>query len=271
LRSSTTIAPNKAGSTTAAKDPARLSRLIVPAILVLAAFSVLVSLGNWQFRRLAWKEDLIARASTRPNEPAQPLPTASGWTSIDVSADEYRPFRLSGRFLNEKEALVFTSLPVQKGPFGGPGFWVVTPFALSEGGTVFVNRGFVPHGRQLPKDRGESLSDAPTEVVGLMRPSETRGVFTPADRPDKNVFYARNVSKLATAKEVSPPVAPFTVDLTASETPPDGLPQAGETRMSFTNDHLQYAITWYGLAAVLLAVFAVYVRGRLRERDKKPA
>jgi surfeit locus 1 family protein len=271
LRSNTITEPKRAASTTAAKDHAVLRRLIVPAILTLAALAVLVSLGNWQLRRLAWKEDLIARATARPNEPVQPLPTELEWPSYEVTEGEYRPFRLSGHFLNDKEALVFTSLPDPRGKYGGPGFWVVTPFALSEGGTVFVNRGFVPQGRELSKDRGESPENAPTEVVGLMRPSEPRGMFTPADRPDENVFYARNVSDLAAAKDLSPPVAPFTIDLTAAEIPPGGLPQAGETRMSFTNNHLQYAITWYGLAAALLAVFAVYVRARLRERDKKPA
>lgn len=267
----TTIAPNKAASTTAARNRAPFNRLIVPAVFSLAALAVLVSLGNWQVRRLAWKEDLIARVSVRPTEPVQPLPSASEWAGFDIAAGEYRPFRLAGRFLNEKEALVFTSLPDPKGRFGGPGFWVVTPFALSEGGTVFVNRGFAPQGRELPKERGESLSDGPTALVGLMRPSETRGAFTPADRPERNVFYARSVLDLAAAKEISQPVAPFTIDLVAAQTPPGGLPQAGETRMSFTNNHLQYALTWYGLAAALLAVFAVYVRGQLRDRDKKPA
>jgi surfeit locus 1 family protein len=271
LRSNTTIAHKRAASTTAARDPALLRRLILTAVLTLVAFAVLVSLGNWQVRRLAWKEDLIARATERPNEPVQPLPTASDWPSFDIAEAEYRPFRLTGHFLNNKEALVFTSLPDPKGKFGGPGFWVVTPFALSDGGTVFVNRGFVPQGRELAKERGESPSDSSTEVVGLMRPSETRGTFTPADRPDQNTFYARSVADLAAAKAISQPVAPFMIDLVAAETPPGGLPQAGETRMSFTNNHLQYAITWYGLAAALLAVFAVYVRGQLRHRDKKPA
>ena len=173
--------------------------------------------------------------------------------------------------MHEKEALVFTSLPDPNGKYGGPGFWVVAPFALSDGGTVLVNRGFVPQGHELPKERGENQNGGDTEIVGLLRPSETRGMFTPADRPDENVFYARNADDLAAAKGLPLPVAPFTIDLVASETPPGGLPQAGETRMSFTNNHLQYAITWYGLAAALLAVFAVYLRARLRERDKKPA
>jgi surfeit locus 1 family protein len=232
---------------------------------------VLVSLGNWQVRRLAWKEDLIARASVRPNEPVQDLPSATDWPDFDVEAGEYRPYRLTGRFLHYEEALVFTSLPDPKGKFGGPGFWVVTPFMPEGGGTVLVNRGFAPQGRHLPAERGESASDKPVSVVGLMRPDESRGLFTPADRPDENIFYARNVESIGVAKGLLVPVAPFTIDLVASETPPGGLPQAGETRMTFANNHLQYAMTWYGLAAVLLAVFAAYVRTVLRERDKKPA
>ena len=185
---------------------------------------------------------------------------------------EYRPFSLTGHFLNDKEALVFTSFARPKGTFGGPGLLGGHAFrALGRAEPSSSTAGFVPQGRELAKDRGESPSDGPTEFVGLMRPSETRGTFTPADRQDENTFYARNVADLAAAKEISQPVAPFTIDLVAAETPPGGLPQAGETRMSFTNNHLQYAITWYGLAAALLAVFAVYVRGRLRERDKKPA
>ncbi len=249
----------------------RLRPLVVPAVLVLAAFAALVALGNWQVHRLAWKEDLIARVAERPNAPAQTLPSASDWPDLDVAEGEYHPYRLMGRFLHDKEALVFTSLPDPKGVFGGPGFWIVTPFALSNGGTVLINRGFAPQGRQAPADRGESLKSEPVSVIGLMRPDEMRGMFTPADPPDENVFYARNIADLSAAKDLSAPVAPFTIDLVSTETPPGGLPQAGETRMVFTNNHLQYAITWYGLAAALLAVFAAYVRARLREDDKKHA
>jgi surfeit locus 1 family protein len=60
--------------------------------------------------------------------------------------------------------------------------------------------------------------------------------------------------------------APYVVDAAAGETPPGGLPQAGETRLTFPNNHLQYAITWYGLAATCVAVFLVFARRRLRDR-----
>ena len=144
---------------------------------------------------------------------------------------------------------------------------MVTPFALEGGGTVLVNRGFAPQGRHLPGDRGEPLDPGPATITGLMRPG--RGppqIFLPDDRPQQNMFFARSIADIAAAKGVSPPIAPFTIDLVAAETPPGGLPQAGETRMAFANNHLQYAITWYGLAAALLAVFASFVAHRLRGR-----
>jgi surfeit locus 1 family protein len=233
---------------------------------VLAACVSLIALGNWQIRRLAWKEDLIARVSERPSEAVREVPPASAWAGLDVAEGEYRPYRLLGRFLHDKEALVFTSLPDPRGGFGGPGFWVMTPFALERGGTVLVNRGFAPQGRHLPSDRGELLDTGPAIVTGLMRPDEDRHRFLPGDRPQQNIFYARSIADIAAAKGVSPPIAPFTIDLAAGETPPGGLPQAGETRMAFANNHLQYAITWYGLAAALLAVFASFVAHRLRGR-----
>ena len=230
----------------------------------MAALAVLISLGNWQLRRLAWKEDLIARAAERPSGPVADLPPASAWERLTLADLEYRPFRLRGRFLHEAEALVFTSLSDPSGRFAGPGYWVVTPFVLDDGGTVFVNRGFAPQDRYRPADRDETLTGAPVTVTGLLRPDESGNLFTPEDRPESNIFFARNVAKLAAAKRIRPPVAPFTVDLIASETPPGGLPQAGETRVTFTNNHLSYAVTWYGLAVALLSVFVSFTWKRFR-------
>ncbi|HWT31648.1 MAG TPA: SURF1 family protein [Propylenella sp.] len=248
----------------------RVRGLILPAIFVLAAIAILVSLGNWQLDRLAWKEALIASATERPAGPVEDLPPLSRWPSLDVGENAYRPFRLSGRFLHEQEALVFTSLTDPNGSFGGPGYWVVTPFQLSAGGVVLVNRGFVPQGRHLPADRSETLGSDPVVVTGLLRPDDSRSFFTPADRPDQNIFYARKIEAIAAAKNLPEPVAPFTIDLLADATPPGGLPQAGETRMVFTNNHLGYALTWYGLAGALLAVFLSFAWTRLSGRSDDP-
>lgn len=242
-----------------------LRGLLVPALLSLVALAILVSLGNWQVRRLAWKEDLIARATGRPHEKVVDLPPAADWGGLDIGDLEYRPFRLKGHFLNESEAWVFTSLGEPRGRFSGPGYWIVTPFALDSGGTVLVNRGFAPQGRQRPEDRGEALPEGEATVVGLLRPDESPNVFTPDDRPEDNLFFARNIEAIAAAKGLTGPVAPFTIDLVAAETPPGGLPQAGETLIRFPNNHLQYAITWYGLALALVAIFIAFAAGRLRQ------
>jgi surfeit locus 1 family protein len=178
---------------------------------------------------------------------------------------------MTGHFLHEQYALVFTSLSDARGEYSGPGYWVVTPFMLDTGGTVLVNRGFVPQGWEQPARRdGEALDGGPTSVTGLLRPNEEPNLFTPDDRTPDSIFFARNIEAIALAKELDAPVAPFTIDLIASETPPGGLPQAGETRFFFTNNHLQYALTWYGLAVALLAVFAAFAWRRLQGAPAEP-
>jgi surfeit locus 1 family protein len=249
---------------------ARVRSLILPGLLTLVALAILVSLGNWQLDRLAWKEALIASATERPNAPVVDLPPAVGWPTLDIAANEYRPFRLSGRFLVDREALVFTNLGGPKGPHGGPGFWVVAPFELEAGGTVLVNRGFVPQDRRAPEHRAAPPA-GPVTVTGLLRPDDRPNLFTPADRPAENMFFSRSIAAIASAKQLGGPVAPFGIDLLASETPPGGLPQAGETRMAFSNDHLGYAITWYGLAVALLGVFAGFAWTRLSGTSQQGA
>ena len=248
----------------------RLRVLIVPSVCALAAIAALVSLGNWQLRRLAWKEGLIADAAERPSAPVRDLPSPSHWPDLDIEAAEFRPFRLRGRFLHDMEAWVFTSLGEPKGRFGGPGYWIVTPLALENGGTVLVNRGFAPQDRHPPSERGEALSSGTVSVAGLLRPDEERSIFTPEDRSADNVFFARQIEPIAAAKGLEAPVAPFTIDLLAAETPPGGLPQAGETRVAFTNSHFQYALTWYSLALALAGVFASFAWSRWRGDPQAP-
>jgi len=240
--------------------------LLLPALFTLAVVIVSVSLGNWQLRRLAGKEVLIANAETRPLQPVADLPAADAWPGLDIAALEFRRFRLTGRFDHSREAWVFTSLADPEGAAGGPGYWIVTPFVLPSG-TVWVNRGFAPQGSHEAAARGEALSAAPQTIVGLLRPDDAPSVFTPDDSPQTNVFFRRNVAALSAAKGVMPPLAPFTIDLAASFSPPGGLPQAGETRIRYTNNHLPYALTWYGLALAAFGVFFAFGVKRLRGDD----
>jgi surfeit locus 1 family protein len=246
---------------------ARLRTLLLPTLLTFLAFALLVSLGNWQVRRLAWKEGLIARVEERPT--SAPLDfrhrdlAETGDDASFLEFNEYRPMLLTGEYSPDAEVLVFTSLSRPRGRFGGPGHWVLTPFVTPPSGAmILVNRGFVPDGRQ-------SAYAAPPAgeltIKGLVRAPETGSWLTPEPKPEDRVFFMRDPQRIAETMRLGNAVEGFFIDLDASYTPPSGLPQAGETRMSFINDHLQYAITWYGLAAALMAVFAVFIWRRLKE------
>lgn len=223
-------------------------------IFAAAAFVVLVGLGTWQMQRLHWKEDLVATVAARVNEPASRLPPAEEWRSLDLAAWEYRPVQTAGRFRHDLEARVYTLLSEARGPLEGPGYWLMTPLETRDG-TVIVNRGFIPLQTDQPLDRPEGE----VTVQGLLRGPEERNLFTPDNDPSKRLFYARDAGALATGLGIE--AAPFTIDAFDA---PGPLPQGGETRLNFPNRHLEYALTWYGLAGALLAVFAAFTLSRRR-------
>ena len=88
-------------------------------------------------------------------------------------------------------------------------------------------------------------------------------MFSPADDPGKNLWFVRDPLAIAAAKGIEP-VAPFYVEQ-ESPAPPGGLPQPGKIAPTLRNAHLQYALTWYGLALVLAVMFGAWARGALRE------
>jgi surfeit locus 1 family protein len=224
--------------------------LLVPALLV---FALLIGLGVWQIQRKAWKEGLIASVTARVAAPPQALPVASAWPALLQSNDEYRRFRLSVTFDNSQEALVFAAATGFRPDVSGPGYWVFTPAHLTDGGLVMVNRGFVPDGRQDPKSRPDGQISGPMEIVGAMRWPDVPNWFTPNDEPAHNLWFSRDPAAIAAAKGLGP-VAPFYIEQEAPA-PPGGLPQPGGLVVTLPDNHLQYALTWFGLAAVLAGVY----------------
>ncbi|UXN73709.1 SURF1 family protein [Devosia sp. A8/3-2] len=99
---------------------------------------------HWQMHRLAEKEALIAAVDQRLTAAPIPVPAAQARADLDLEALNFQPVSLTGAFRYNQTVTVFTSLANARGPASGPGYWVVTPFVLDAGGTVFVNRGFVP-------------------------------------------------------------------------------------------------------------------------------
>lgn len=241
---------------------AELRGLLLPGALAAIGIAVLIGLGFWQLERLAWKEDLIARVEARTKLPAVPIPAEADWPNVNAARDEYRHVSANGRFQHAREALVYMALSESKGRFFGQGYWVLTPLELVSGAIVIVNRGFVPLERKDPATRREGQIEGRVTVTGLLRMPEIPNWFTPANEPARGAWYRRDPAEIARHFGLVR-AASFMIDADAAPVP-GVLPQGGETRLVFANDHLGYALTWFGLALALLGVFTVFARQRLR-------
>jgi surfeit locus 1 family protein len=232
------------------------------AIFTMVMIGVLAVLGTWQLERLSWKQGLIAELEAKLSAQPANLPPREQWTRLTRGGDEFRRVSFPAEFLKGEEALVYSSGSSLRPDAAGPGYWVFSPARLTGGSLVIVNRGFVPEGRQNPDTRREGAPTGVVEMVGVMRWPEERGPFTPRDDPAKSLWFVRDPAAMAAAKTWGP-VAPFYVDQEAP-VPPGGLPKPGPLRASLPNNHLQYAVTWYGLAAVMLISALVFWRSRRR-------
>jgi surfeit locus 1 family protein len=227
--------------------------------------AVLLGLGFWQLERRVGKEELIGRIETRTRAAPVSLPSESEWKNVSAERDEYRRVIARGTFRHDREVQVYTVVSEQKGRLAGPGYWVMTPLETNAGGTVIVNRGFVPLDRKTPETRSAGQVAGQTTVTGLLRMPEQATLFSPDNDPARNAWYRRDPNEIARALKLER-VAPFTIDADATPNP-GGLPEGGRTRIDFPNDHLQYAITWFGLALALAGVFAAFAWQRLQGRS----
>jgi surfeit locus 1 family protein len=229
--------------------------LLVPALLL---WSVLVALGTWQLQRKTWKEALIATLTERLAAPPVAPPAPDSWTHLNPASDEYRRVKFTAAFDNGNEALVYAAASAFRPDVTGRGYWVFTPARLPDGAVVIVNRGFIPEDRKDIAARAAGEIDGAVEIAGAMRWPDARNWFSPADDPAHNLWFARDPSAIATAKKIGP-VSPFYVEQELPM-PPGGWPQPGKLVAQLRNEHLQYAVTWYGLALVLVVTFLVWAR-----------
>ena len=246
---------------TAPAEPRRRG-IVAPIVFTLAAVAVLAALGTWQLERKAWKEGLIAKLESKLSAAPVALPPRERWSQLSAGQDEFRRVKFSTDLLDQ-EALIYTSGSAIRPDVSGPSYWVLSPARLPDGGLVIVNRGFVPEGKQDPGTRREGQPQGVVEIVGAMRWPEARGLFTPNDAPGKNLWFVRDPAAIAAAKGWGT-VAPFYIDQEAPPAP-GGLPKVGPLKPSLPNNHLQYAVTWYGLAFVVLISGFVFVRSRRQE------
>ncbi|WP_047032579.1 SURF1 family protein [Hoeflea sp. IMCC20628] len=231
------------------KPPRHATRFWVGLVLLPIALAVLVSLGTWQVKRLHWKEQLLAAIEQRSH--AEPLGVIGIESALAAGeAIDYRTARASGRFLHDKERHFFATFK------GQSGFYLYTPLELEDGRFLFVNRGFVPYDLKEKSSRPQSLVEGNQQITGLARErlSERPSSIVPDNDETGNIFYWKDLDRMATS--VGLPVdlvLPFFLDADATPVP-GGLPLGGVTVIDLPNSHLQYAVTWYGLALALLVV-----------------
>jgi surfeit locus 1 family protein len=239
--------------------------VLIPTAFAVVAVAILVGLGTWQRERLAWKEGLIAALEERLAAAPVALPPPAAWAGLSTS-DEYRRVVADVTFLHDKEALVYTSGSSLRRDVSGPGYWVFTPARLAQGGVVMVNRGFVPEAKRDAATRPDGQAAGSVAITGVLRWPDPVGAFTPAPNPATNQWFSRDPAGIAAAKGVAD-AAPFYIEQEAPE-PPGGWPKPGRLHPRLPNNHFGYMLTWYGLAAALLAVYGAYLAGRWRARRR---
>jgi surfeit locus 1 family protein len=222
---------------------------LAPTLFTIPVVAVLVTLGVWQLQRLEWKSRLIAERATA----VAAAPVSPPRTLAEARALEFHRVTVEGVFLHDKEIL--RNAIAAKGEAG---FDVLTPLREEGGRIVFVNRGFVPTELKDRATRPTGQLAGTVRVSGLLRvpPQEKPGWFIPDNRPDRNAWFWIDLPAMAAADGLAN-VAPFYIDADA-EPNPGGWPKGGVTPLALPNDHLQYAITWFSLAAALVVIYLVY-------------
>lgn len=208
------------------------------AALALPIVAGLLWLGIWQVHRLSWKRALIAQVEHKLASAPVDAPGPDRWPTVS-NDDSYTRLIVRGRYLPTPPTFVQAATTL------GPGYWVLSPLRSDRGFTLLINRGFVPQdakSRPLPNPAG------PVEVTGLLRLDEPRGGFLRANDPAADRWYSRDVNAIAAKRRIGP-VAPYFIDADARTSP--GWPRGGLTVIRFPNNHLQYALTWFAMAALL--------------------
>lgn len=251
----------KAGLRADAPSPTEAGQgsLVWLGAFTLVAFAILISLGVWQLHRLSWKEALAAKTAARST--GEPVALAEAMARLGRGEDiEFLKVRAEGRFDHGRERHLFTAWD------GEAGWLLITPLETPDGATLLVNRGFVPMRLEDPSSRPESQPAGEVAVTGLVRLRDIPGTFTPDNQPEANRWYWRDLEGLSRSMfgDRRVDVAPFFLDAEGGD--PKALPRGISGPPELPNRHLEYALTWFGLAATLIGVFVAYVLSRVRGR-----
>lgn len=240
----------------------RTRSLFFPVVTAFCAFSVLCGLGFWQVERKAWKENLIATVNGRIADAPIALPAPREWPRLTQQDYEFRRVTARLEFVNDKRAFVFTGGTGLRPDIKSPGYFVFAPAKLQDGETVVIDLGFAPD-KNIPDISGTR------EITGYLRWPERPSWFVAEHDSSGDTWFARDPVAMADFLKWGA-VAPFYIDQ-ETPVPQNGAPKPGPLSVHFPNNHLGYALTWFGLALGLVGVFGFWLRKQLRGRHSRPS
>lgn len=231
-------------------------------VAALTGTLVLLGLGTWQLQRLHWKEALIAERTSRMAEPAAALPVDLG----EVEALAHRRYRVTGRFLHEHELYLGS-----KTYRGQVGFRVVTPLELSDGRLILIDRGWVPMAARDPVQRADSQPEGLVSLDGLARRDGWTGSpwFRPDNQPEQNYWFWIDLEAMAERIGRDDLITDVYLESVVAEAT-RRLPRPRKAGVHLRNDHLQYAVTWYTLAAALVVIYLLFSTRAAPAREPDP-
>lgn len=231
-----------------------------PTVFTVPAVLLMLGLGIWQLERLQWKEALIAERTERTSAAAIALPGPA----TDVADLEYYRVLITGEFLHDKEIFLGA-----RSLNGNAGYHVVTPFRLADGRVLFVDRGWIPLSRKAAETRQAGEVKGAVTLDAVIRLRGTQNWMVPDNRPDLDFFFWTDLPAMAKLMQLPTAETRFFLDAGPAKNP-GGYPIGGQTRIDLPNDHLQYAITWFSLAAALLVIYVIYHRHPPGRSTSKP-
>ena len=226
----------------------RKLKLLILNLLVIFTFVLLLCLGSWQLDRKEQKAELLDQIKRTSYETIL-------LDNIEITAENlndwlYRKVSIEGRYMNGLEARVFANLSNPRGKFGGAGYWILTPFIVKDNDVLIVNRGFVPQSNISKYPKYNDI-EYDVSIEGYIKRYEKNNIFTPEADFIEKVTYLFNKEDLSKIFGIEIKTI-FYIDLIDTSI---NLPQSNETKLTFPDNHLSYAITWYSLATVLLFIY----------------
>ena len=227
---------------------------LATAILVLVCLAILIGLGVWQLQRMKWKENLLSRIAALQAAPARPLgDILSGGDDLD-----FVRVGLSCPDLERRPTLRLFAVWN-----GAAGYRLIAacPIAAAGYASILVDRGFQPLEQTAPYPPGRPVLPGP--VIGVLRKGDKANFVTPPNRVAENLWYSRNPQAMAKTLGAA---APAPVFLMLEQPDPKGNgPLPAPVPANIPNRHFEYALTWFGLAASLIGVYAAMLFRRRRD------